>query len=317
MDMTCRGFKFEEGKTYEEEKAEMCNSGFHACEDAIDCLAYYTPNASVYHEVEMEEVSAEIDNDSKRVAKRITIGAKLSLSQLIKASIDFRFSKVKFEKGATGYRGAASATDDSGAASATGFRGTASATGDSGAASATGDGGAAIATGDSGAASATGFRGAASATGYRGAAIATGYRGAASAMGDGGAAIATGYRGAASAMGDRGAASATGFRGAASATGDSGAASATGDSGAASAMGDRGSASATGKDSIALAGGKDCRAMGALGCWLVLVERGEWDGEKHPIVEIKTIKVDGKEILPNHWYSLRNGAIIDVTEEYD
>ena len=217
-DMTCRGFKFEEGKTYEEENAEMCNSGFHACEDAIDCLAYYTPNSSVYHEVEMEEVSAKIDNDSKRVAKRITIGAKLSLSQLIKASIDFRFSKVKFEKGATG---------------------------------------------------------------------------------------------------DSGAASATGDRGAASATGDSGAASATGYSGVASATGDSGAASATGKDSIALAGGKDCRAMGALGCWLVLAERGEWDGKKYPIIEIKTIKVDGKEILPNHWYSLRNGAIIDVTEEYD
>ena len=298
-DMTCRGFKFEEGKTYEEENAEMCNSGFHACEDAIDCLAYYTPNSSVYHEVEMEEVSAKIDNDSKRVAKRITIGAKLSLSQLIKASIDFRFSKVKFEKGATG---------DSGAASATGDRGAASATGDSGAASATGYRGAASATGYGGAASATGDRGAASATGDRGAASATGYSGAASA---------TGYRGAASATGDRGAASATGDRGAASATGDSGAASATGYSGVASATGDSGAASATGKDSIALAGGKDCRAMGALGCWLVLAERGEWDGKKYPIIEIKTIKVDGKEILPNHWYSLRNGAIIDVTEEYD
>lgn len=28
-DMTCRGFQFEEGKTYETETAKMCESGFH------------------------------------------------------------------------------------------------------------------------------------------------------------------------------------------------------------------------------------------------------------------------------------------------
>ena len=31
-DMTCRGYKYEEGKTYETEAASLCNTGFHACE---------------------------------------------------------------------------------------------------------------------------------------------------------------------------------------------------------------------------------------------------------------------------------------------
>ena len=31
-NMTCRGFQFEEGKEYAEERAELCKSGFHACE---------------------------------------------------------------------------------------------------------------------------------------------------------------------------------------------------------------------------------------------------------------------------------------------
>ena len=47
-DMTCRGFQFEEGKTYEEENAELCNKGFHACLAPIDVLKYYAPASSVY-----------------------------------------------------------------------------------------------------------------------------------------------------------------------------------------------------------------------------------------------------------------------------
>lgn len=51
-DMTCRGFQYEKGKQYEEESVEVCDHGFHACEYPLDCLNYYFPNESVYHEVE-------------------------------------------------------------------------------------------------------------------------------------------------------------------------------------------------------------------------------------------------------------------------
>lgn len=82
-DMTCKGFKFKEGKTYEEPEAILCHKGFHACEDVIDCLSYYPPANSVYHEVFMEDVSLEQGIDSKRVAKKITIGKRLSLQEMI------------------------------------------------------------------------------------------------------------------------------------------------------------------------------------------------------------------------------------------
>ena len=159
---------------------------------------------------------------------------------------------------------------------------------------------------------ATGYQGAASATGYQGAASATGDRGAASATGTKGAASATGDRGAASATGDRGAASATGYQGAASATGYQGAASATGTKGAASATGDRGAASATGKASAAMACGIEGKAMGSLGCALFLVERGECDGETYPIVAVKAAIVDGENVKPGVWYTLRNGELVEV-----
>ena len=243
-DMTCRGFRFEEGKTYEHEgKVEVCKSGFHACEDAVDVFNYYAPAESVYHEVELEDVVTEgTRKDTKVSARKITIGARLSIAQMIKACIDFRFGKVTSEKEE-------------------------------------------INKADSGAASATGDRGAASATGYRGAASATGYRGVASATGDSGAASATG---------DSGAASATGYRGAASATGDSGA------------------ASATGKAGVALAAGLKCRAMGEVGCALMLVER-EWDCEDciHKIVNVAAVIVDGKKIKANTWYMLKGGKIVE------
>ena len=159
------------------------------------------------------------------------------------------------------------------------------------------------ATGDQGAASAAGTRGAASATGYQGAASATGDQGAASAAGTRGAASATGYQGAASATGDQGAASATGYQGAASATGYQG---------AASAAGTRGAASATGEASIAVASGIEGKAMGALGCAICLVERGEWDGETYPILSAKAAVVDGKTIKPGVWYTLKGGEFVEV-----
>ena len=96
------------------------------------------------------------------------------------------------------------------------------------------------------------------------------------------------------------------------ATGYQGAASATGDQGAASATGYRGAASATGKESIALAAGKDCKARGALGCWIVLTERGEWDGNTYPIISVKAFKVDGKSIKENTFYSLVNGEAVEM-----
>ena len=153
------------------------------------------------------------------------------------------------------------------------------------------------ATGDQGAASATGFQGAASATGFQGAASATGFQGAASATGD---------QGTASATGDQGAASATGFQGAASATGFQGAASATGFQGA---------ASATGKTSVAVSTGVDGRVMGALGCAVVCVERGDLDGETRPIKSILAAVVDGNKIKPGIWYTVKDGQWVEIEEE--
>ena len=89
-------------------------------------------------------------------------------------------------------------------------------------------------------------------------------------------------------------------------------ASATGYRGAASATGDQGAASATGKASVAIACGIKGKAMGALGCGICLVERGEWNGEIYPIKHIKAAIVDGETIKPNVWYTLENGQFVEL-----
>ena len=168
-NMTCRGFQYEEGKEYEEESVEVCDHGFHACEYPLDCLNYYYPNESVYHEVEQSGEIQKHNDDTKVASTKIKIGAEISIAGLVKAAIKYTVKRVKKDAESDEKHGASSATGDYGASSATGDCGASSATGDYGASSATGDYGASSATGDYGASSATGYKGASSATGYKGA----------------------------------------------------------------------------------------------------------------------------------------------------
>ena len=202
-DMTCRDFQYEEGKEYAEESVEVCDHGFHACEYPLDCLGYYSPSESVYHEVEQSGEIQKHSEDTKVASTKIKIGAEISIAGLVKAAIEYTVKRVNKDaesdekygaSSATGTYGASSATGTYGASSATGTCGASSATGDYGASSATGDYGASSATGYKGASSATGTYGASSATGTCGASSATGYKGASSAEDKDAVAVAWGYK---------------------------------------------------------------------------------------------------------------------------
>ncbi len=88
-DLTCRGFQYKEGETFETDKAKLCNSGFHACERPLDCFGYYTPNTAVYHEVELDGVTNEKEDDTKRCGTRIKIGARLSVADICRLTFDY------------------------------------------------------------------------------------------------------------------------------------------------------------------------------------------------------------------------------------
>jgi hypothetical protein len=328
-DMTCRGFQYEDGKEYETDKAEVCKTGFHACEYPLDCFKYYAPSESVFNEVEQDGEISRKGDDTKLASTKIKIGASLNIAGMVKAAIEYTKSRIDKETDSNSNYGASSATGDYGASSATGYKGASSATGYKGASSATGNYGASSATGDYGASSATGYKGASSATGYKGASSATGNNGASSATGDYGASSATGNKGASSATGDYGASSATGdygassatgYKGASSATGDYGASSATGNCGASSATGYKGASSADDKDSIAVAWGYHGKAKGVIGSYLVLAdwegdEDNYWTQELWTLKGAKMIRVDGDNIKEDTFYTMRNGEIVECKEE--
>lgn len=216
-DMKCRGFQYKLGETAVfDGEPHLCKAGLHACEQPIDVLNHYAPNASRYFEADAEEVTDERESDdSKIVAKKMTLKAEIGVPGLVKAQIEYVKNQIGFEDAIK----RANAEKEN---------------------------------------------------------------------------HATGNQGAASATGDLGAASATGYQGAASATGN------------------RGAASATGKAGVALAAGLECKAMGALGCAICGVERGEWNGESYPIIAVKAAIVDGEKIKAGTWYQRKNGEFVEV-----
>ena len=146
-DLTCGGYQYEEGKEFHTERAECCDTGFHACEYPLDCFGYYDPAHSVFHEVELSGEMDKSGDNTKVCATDIKIGARLSIAGLVKMAIDFTMSKVNKEAGSDERHGFASATGDYGASSATGNCGASSATGYKGASSVSDPTGVAVAWG--------------------------------------------------------------------------------------------------------------------------------------------------------------------------
>ena len=161
-DLTCQGFQFKEGETFEAPRAVACQEGFHFCEYPLDVFSYYAPGESVYHEVESLGDTDSHDQDSKIATTEIHIGARISLSRMTEASVEFILSRVKKDKKKTAHQ--------------------------------TGNQSAATNTGDWSAATNTGNRSAATNTGYRSAATNTGNQSAASVEGKDSIACGLGYQ---------------------------------------------------------------------------------------------------------------------------
>ena len=130
--------------------------------------------------------------------------------------------------------------------------------------------------------------------------------------GDRSAATNTGDRSVATNTGNYSAATNTGCRSAATNTGNYSAATNTGCRSAATNTGYYSAATVDGKESIAIVTGVDSKASGALGCWLVLTDRGGWNGDTFPIKEVRAVKVDGETIKPGVFYKLENGEVVEA-----
>ena len=312
-DMKCRDFQFETGKEYEEAEAKLCEKGFHGCEYPLDVFAHYAPADSRFFVADLDGVTdEEAEGDSKRAGTKIKLRAEIGIAGIVKAAVEYIKEKAESSKNQTG---------DCSAATNTGYRSAATNTGYYSAATNTGDRSAATNTGYYSAATNTGDRSAATNTGNCSAATNTGYYSAATNTGDRSAATNTGYRSAATNTGNYSVATNTGGRSVATNTGDCSAATNTGYCSAATNTGNysvatntggRSVATVDGKESIAIVTGVDSKASGALGCWLVLTDRGGWNGDTFPIKEVRAVKVDGETIKPGVFYKLENGEVVEA-----
>ena len=141
-DLSCRGFKYEVGKEYEETgDIKACEKGFHACPYPLAVFGYYAPAGARFCEVEQ---SGKIDDSEgdKVCSSKIRIGAELDIRGLVKATVSFVKERCTNEcnaepgKPATAGNYGAATAGNYGAATA-GYKGAATA-GDYGAATARG-----------------------------------------------------------------------------------------------------------------------------------------------------------------------------------
>ena len=136
-NLKCRDFQYEIGKTYTEDKAELCNAGFHACEHPLDCLNYYKPGESRYCEVDLDDVTDERGDYSKRVGKKITVQGEIGIAGMVKSAVNIGIEEAKSKTtgdcahaATTGNCAHAATTGDWAHAATTGYGAHAAATGD-------------------------------------------------------------------------------------------------------------------------------------------------------------------------------------------
>ncbi len=113
-NLQCRGFQFEVGKEYTHDgEIEVCQSGFHFCENPLDVLSYYPLNSSIFAEV--EAIGTVKSDGDKSVTSHLRIGGTLDLAAFVKASVSFIWERASQKR----VFGKTSATSGYGAHSAT------------------------------------------------------------------------------------------------------------------------------------------------------------------------------------------------------
>ena len=89
--------QYAENTVYEEDSAEVCKKGMHFCKDPLAVLDYYPlvdENGEMSEFAEVEALDECITDDGQKYCtKKLKVGAKLSFSALVQASVDFEFEK--------------------------------------------------------------------------------------------------------------------------------------------------------------------------------------------------------------------------------
>ena len=113
----------------------------------------------------------------------------------------------------------------------------------------------------------------------------------------------SGYRSSAATSGDWSSAATSGYRSSAATSGN-GSSAAT--------SGEESSAATSNVNGIALACGKNSRAKGVVGSYIVLTE---WDDGSKNLLTARLERVDGEKIKADTWYTMKNGEFVEVYDD--
>ena len=204
-DMTCRGKKYEVGKTYFEDKADCCNEGMHACENPFEVLRYYPMKDNPrFFEVECGGEISKSSEGSKLACTELTVKGELNFAGMLKATLDAVFRRVKDKEpfssgdystaGTSGDYSTAGSSGDSSTAGTSGDYSTAGSSGDSSTAGTSGNYSTAGTSGNSSTAGTSGCYSTAGTSGDSSTAAATGSHCRAKAEGDNSIAVANGRK---------------------------------------------------------------------------------------------------------------------------
>lgn len=104
--MICKGMQYAENTVYEENGDTICEEGvMHFCETPFDCLDYYPlvgNDGRVTEFAEVEPLDRVLEEKNKRACRKLRIGAKLSLKDVINAQVDIQMEKGACDTAASG-----------------------------------------------------------------------------------------------------------------------------------------------------------------------------------------------------------------------
>lgn len=96
-DWTCRDFQYEPGKTFEYDgEIELCESGFHFCENLEDCFWHYALDIK-NHVCEVETDGLVETDVGKSVTNKLTIGRELSWEEVCERMSNGEYRYVRHD----------------------------------------------------------------------------------------------------------------------------------------------------------------------------------------------------------------------------
>jgi len=287
-DFTCRGKQYEENKIFEEEAAEICESGMHFCENPFEVLRYYdlvNKNGKINEFAEVEALDEAFTDDNKKFCtKKLKIGAKLGLKGFVKACVDFTIEKTSFEF--------PDSNIDSGNSAQIGSSGDYARIGSSGNSARIGSSGYSAQIGSSGNSAQIGSSGYSAQIGSSGNSAQIGSSGDSAQIGSSGNSAQIGSSGNSAQIGS---------------SGDYARIGSSGNSAQIGSSGDSAKIDSSGKHSVVMCAGYNSMAKAKIGSWITLAEwKKNSDGKWIPVC-VKTEQVDGERIKEDTFYKLEDG----------